>query len=270
MTVVALEGINLSYRGGGLFSRHPPRTVLRDAALRINEGECVALLGRTGSGKSTLGRILLGLERPDAGTASFRGAPLLNGRGRMIPATRRALQAVFQDPYGATSQRHTAFDVVAEPLLQDGLPRAMLRDRVAALMHQVELDPAPMDRLAHRMSGGQLQRLCIARALAPCPALIVLDEAVNSLDAETQAHLMVLLRRLRQDGMAFLFITHDLRLLRGFADRVCVMQDGRPLPVPPPGSGMPEPAALAELRAALLPARPPVRDGARREAHAIA
>ncbi|EFH11293.1 ABC transporter ATP-binding protein [Teichococcus cervicalis] len=250
------RGLRHAYRQGGLLARRRV-PVLEDATLSIAPGECVALLGPTGSGKSTLGRLLLGLEAPDAGEILFEGTPLREARGRIDPVRRRALQAVFQDPFGATSPRLSAFEVVAEPLLAERLSPSVLRERVAALLRQVGLEPGLMDRLAHRFSGGQLQRLCIARALAPAPRLVVLDEAVNSLDLETQARILGLLRGLRrQGGTAFLFITHDLRLLRGFADRCYVMQDRRAIAVEDPFGTATPPPVLAALRAAILPARP--------------
>lgn len=262
MSLLQARGVHHAYRQGGAFGRRPRTAVLEDASIAIGAGECVALLGPTGSGKSTLGRLLLGLERPDAGEVRFDGAPLLDRRGHMAPGTRRAIQAVFQDPHGATSPRLTCLDVVAEPLLAERLPRPALRDRVAALLADVGLAPAVMDRPAHRLSGGQLQRLCIARALAPSPRLVVLDEAVSSLDLETQARIMALLGALRRDeGMAYLFVTHDLRLVRGFADRCYVMQDRRPVEVADPFGPGPVPPVLDALRDAILPARPTLRGG---------
>ncbi|MBI0433462.1 ATP-binding cassette domain-containing protein [Roseomonas sp. KE0001] len=265
MSLLDLRAVSHGYRQGGLFSRRGAKPVLREASLRVAPGECVALLGPTGSGKSTLGRLALGLERPWAGEVLFDGAPLLNRRGRMAPGNRRAVQAVFQDPHGATSPRLTAFEVVAEPLHAEELDRSTLRDRVAALLEDVGLDPAAMDRLAHRLSGGQLQRLCIARALAPAPRLVLLDEAVNSLDLETQARVLELLRSLRRrTGMAYLFVTHDLRLVKGFADRCYVMQDGQSLEVADPFGPGPVPPAMAALRAAILPAWPNPRSSRQR------
>ena len=262
MTLLRLDDIHHAYRQGGIFARRRHHPVLEGATLTIGAGECVALLGPTGSGKSTLGRLVLGLERPDAGRILFDGAPLADARGRMAPDTRRALQAVFQDPQAATSPRFTGYEVVAEPLTVRGEAG---RDRVAALLAEVDLPAALLDRPAHRMSGGQLQRLCIARALATRPRLVVLDEAVNSLDLETQATVLALLQRLReQHGMAFLFITHDLRLLRGFADRSYVMQDRRPVEVADPFGPGPLPPVLQALRDAILPEMPRPRLPARR------
>jgi nickel transport system ATP-binding protein len=254
MTLLELQDVHHGYRQGGLLGRRRDHPVLQGATLSIGAGECVALLGPTGSGKSTLGRLVLGLERPRSGVVRFDGAPLGDRRGRMAPETRRAIQAVFQDPQAATSPRFTGYEVVAEPLTVRGEAG---RDRVAELLAEVDLPAELLDRPAHRMSGGQLQRLCIARALATRPRLVVLDEAVNSLDGETQAKVMALLRRLRaRHGMAFLFVTHDLRLLRGFADRSYVMQDRRPVAVADPFGAGPLPPALQSLRDAILPEMP--------------
>lgn len=270
MSLLEMRGLWKAYRRGGLFKRQPPLPVLRDAGLDIGAGECVALLGPSGSGKSTLGRLLLGLEAPDAGEVLFDGQPLRDARGRIGAPTRRAIQAVFQDPYGATSPRFSAFEVVAEPLRYAGLHGSPLRARVEELAVSVELDPAELGRLAHRLSGGQLQRLCIARALAPRPRLLLLDEAVSSLDLDTQARILRLLAGLRAStGAALLFITHDLRLVRGFAQRCYVMQDGQPVEVTDPFGAGPVPPALARLRAAILPARPQRLPGAVRQAVAV-
>lgn len=257
MSLLELRAVSHGYRQGGLFAPRTAKSVLRDASLQIAPGECVALLGPTGSGKSTLGRLALGLERPWAGDVRFDGAPLHDRRGRIAPVTRRAIQAVFQDPHGATSPRLTCLEVLAEPLRAGSTGKAALRDQATALLRDVGLDPALLDRLAHRLSGGQLQRLCIARALAPAPRLVLLDEAVNSLDLETQALVLGLLRELRRRrGIAYLFVTHDLRLVKGFADRCYVMQDGQPIEVADPFGPGPVPPAMAALRAAILPALP--------------
>lgn len=251
MSLLELAGVSHGYRRGGLFGRGNRIQVLDDAALHIGPGECVALLGPTGSGKSTLGRLILGIERPEAGTVAFDGRPLLDPRGRIAPATRRAIQAVFQDPVGATSPRFTAAEVVAEGLGSTD------RTRIAALLEEVGLEASMLDQPAHRLSGGQLQRLCIARALAPRPRLVLLDEAVSSLDVETQAQILTLLRELRaRMGMAYLFVTHDLRLVRGFADRCYVMQDRRPVEVADILAATEVPPALAALRDAMLPGWP--------------
>jgi nickel transport system ATP-binding protein len=258
MTLLALHAVSHSYRQGGLFDRRPKLKVLNDASLTIAPGECVALVGPSGSGKSTLSRLALGLERPDSGEITFDNTPLIPRNGTIPPATRRAIQAVFQDPYGATSPRLSAFDIIAEPLRYAG--HSDIAAEVASLAASVGLDPQNLARLAHRYSGGQLQRMCIARALALRPRLVILDEAVSNLDLTTQAMVLDLLARLRHHhATAYLFITHDLRLAHGFADRTYVMESGRPIDATSP-DGAP---AMAHLRAALLPAWPPAEPAGR-------
>ena len=225
-TILAADAVGRSY--GGPAARAGKR-VLDGVTLSVAEGETVALLGASGSGKSTLARLLLGLERPDQGVVRFRGQPIdgLDGAGRL--AFRRSVQAVFQDPLGAVNPRHTVGRIVAEPLrhLTD-LDAAGRAERVAELLRMVGLSPDDAGRLPGRMSGGQVQRVCIARALAPEPALILLDEAVSNLDLVLQIQTLDLLAELRERlGTAFLFITHDLRLVRRFCGRVAVLDGGR-------------------------------------------
>lgn len=264
MSLLVLKGISRNYRRGGVFARRPALRVLRGTSLTIGAGECVALVGPSGSGKSTLARIALGLERPDAGQLLFDGRPLTDGRGRMAKATRNAIQAVFQDPFGATSPRLTAFEVIAEPLRYARISPDVVNREVQALAAAVALNAADLGRPCHRYSGGQVQRMCIARALALKPRLVVLDEAVSNLDLTTQAIVLDMLAGLRRRlGTAYLFITHDLRLVQGFADRLYVMDEGRAIEADPLAPEAAEPIpALARLRAALLPALPP---GARLE-----
>jgi nickel transport system ATP-binding protein len=265
MNLLEMRGIWKTYRRGGPFRPQPPLPVLRDAGLRIGAGECVALLGPSGSGKSTLGRLLLGLEAPEAGEVVFEGRPRLAARARLQAPPPRAIPAVFQAHNGATRPRFSAFEVVAEPLRYAGLGGMALRGRVEALVASVDLDPTELGRLAHRFSGGQLQRLCIARALAPRPRLLLLDEAVSNLDLETQAQILQLLAGLRaQTGLACLFITHDLRLVRGFAERCCVMQDAQPVEVADPFGTGPVPPALGAGGGPPPPRPAPARESLRR------
>jgi nickel transport system ATP-binding protein len=259
MRLLAFDRVAKAYAGGGLFGRSVRRTVLADASFAIEAGECVALVGPSGAGKSTLGRLALGLERPDAGIVLYQGAPL-DPRDR---ASRQALQAVFQDPQGAVNPRFTAAEVLAEPLRNFfGLRGPGLVERTRALLAEVELDPAASARPVGQFSGGQLQRLCIARALAAEPRLIVLDEALSSLDSALQTRILGLLKALRQrTGTGYLFITHDIRLTAGFADRVLVLENGRLTDAGAPGPRLATVASpvLQGLLAAMLPLRPSTR-----------
>ncbi|AWK89625.1 nickel import ATP-binding protein NikE [Azospirillum thermophilum] len=260
MTVLlAAEAVEKRYAGQGAFGGGPAKTVLRGVSLSVREGESVALLGASGSGKSTLARLMLGLERPDGGTVRCLGRPIdgLDAAGRR--AFRRSVQAVFQDPLGAVNPRHRIGRIVAEPLRHltdlDAPGRAA---RVADLLRLVGLAPEDAGRLPGSLSGGQVQRVCIARALAPEPRLILLDEAVSNLDLVLQIQIMELLAGLRDRlGTAFLFITHDVRLVRRFCSRVAVLHDGELVEDRPVRSPLvfDHPAARA-LLGAVLPATP--------------
>ena len=256
--LLSADGLGKAYSGTG-WRRGAPRTVLADVALAIAAGECVALLGRSGSGKSTLARLLLGLERPGTGTVRFRGQDLAGLDRAGLRRFRAAVQMVLQDPLSAVNPRHAVGRIVAEPLrhLTD-LPAAERRARVDALLALVGLDPMAIERLPGQLSGGQVQRVGLARALATRPALVVLDEAVSNLDAPLQVEILDRLAGLRrQDGTAFLLVTHDVRLARRLADRVVVLEGGRIVDAAPcrPHLALTHPAARA-LIAAILPAYP--------------
>jgi peptide/nickel transport system ATP-binding protein len=197
--------------------------------LSINAGETLALVGTSGSGKTTLARIVLRLLKPDAGTVHFEGLDLLATSGRALRRVRQHLQMVFQDPLSALNPRATVGRLLADPLRVHGLvPRAQRPAAVATLLGRVGLSPEFMSRYPHELSGGQRQRINIARALATCPKLLVLDEPVSSLDVSVRAQILNLLMDLqREDGMAYLFISHDLAVVRAIADRVAVMAEGR-------------------------------------------
>jgi oligopeptide/dipeptide ABC transporter ATP-binding protein len=200
-----------------------------DVSLRIAPGETLALVGESGSGKSTVARAIVGLVTPRSGRVSFRGAPL----GPLGSAARRPylqkIQLVFQDPDASLDPRFTVGSAIGEPLLIAGGSASMERDeRVALLMKDVGLDPVLRRRYPHELSGGQRQRVCIARALAVRPELIVCDEAVSALDVSVQAQIVNLLMDLRERfGLSYLFITHDLRVVRQIANRVAVMYLGQ-------------------------------------------
>lgn len=258
MSLIAVEGVGKSYHAGSLLGRGAARTVLRDIDLTIAPGECVGLLGRSGCGKSTLARLMLGIESPDAGRVLFRGQDIarLDKSGRR--GFRAAVQLVFQDSIGAVDPRHSIARTVGEPLRHlTALGKDAMAARVAELLALVGLDRRDAGKFPGQMSGGQLQRVCIARALAPGPELIVLDEAVSNLDLVLQLQILDLLAELRrQFGTAFLFITHDLRLTRRLCDRVLVMDEGRIVEEGKVFSALQHPASRL-LAAAMLPARPP-------------
>jgi oligopeptide transport system ATP-binding protein len=197
-------------------------------SLRVAPGEILALVGESGCGKSTVGRLLVRLLEPTAGDVRFRGESIFALRERELRAVRRRFQIVFQDPDSSLDPRLSAGDSVAEGLLIHRLAaRSELRDRVADLLAQVGLLPDHAGRYPHELSGGQKQRVGIARALAVEPEFIVLDEAVSALDVSVQAQIVNLLLELRaRRGLAYLFVSHDLALVSRIADRVAVMYLG--------------------------------------------
>ncbi len=203
------------------------REVLRGVSFALEPGSRVALLGRSGEGKSTLSRVLLGLERPDSGQVLFHGRDLHRSLARGDKAARMAVQVVFQNASASLNPSWTAARSIAEPLRNMGLAPQEITARVKMLLAQVEL-PDMAEARPGRMSGGQLQRICLARALAPGPELLILDEAVSGLDMLVQARMLELLERLRDAyGLACLLVTHDVRLAAAFCERMLVLHQGR-------------------------------------------
>ncbi|WP_165224466.1 ABC transporter ATP-binding protein [Affinirhizobium pseudoryzae] len=203
---------------------------LKGVSFDLMAGQTLAIVGESGSGKSTLARVLLRLDEPDAGSALWQGRDLFRLSPKELYRLRRDLQMVFQDPTQSLNPRMTVFQLISEAWVihPDILPRARWRERVAQLLQQVGLSPDHMRRYPHQFSGGQRQRIAIARALALEPRLIICDEAVSALDVSVQAQVIDLLDRLRQEtGISFIFIAHDLPVVRDFADQVMVMQKGR-------------------------------------------
>lgn len=199
--------------------------------LDLRRGETLGLVGESGCGKSTLARTLMMLERPDSGTVAFDGIDPFSLRGKELLAWRRRVQMVFQDPYGSLNSRMTAGDIISEPWrTHKGLYKTR-RDRsarVRELLHLVGLRPSDENRFPQEFSGGQRQRLGIARALALNPDVIICDEPVSALDLSVQAQVLNLLNDLqKQLGISYVFISHDLSVVRHVADRVAVMYLGR-------------------------------------------
>ncbi|MBB3808882.1 dipeptide ABC transporter ATP-binding protein [Pseudochelatococcus contaminans] len=229
--LLAAEAVSRRF---GLPRAHPLawrqyRRAVDQVSLSVQAGESVALIGESGSGKTTLASLMLGLQTPDAGRIAYRGQDIA-GAGRDVLRRMRAdVQAVFQDPYSSLDPRRKAGWIIAEPLHLAGPIAADERDeRVAEALREVGLSPDDANKYPHAFSGGQRQRIAMARALVTRPRLVVLDEAVSSLDVVAQARILDLLARLRADhGLAYLFITHDLRVAKAIARRVAVMHDGR-------------------------------------------
>ena len=216
-------------RAAGLHKRYGLFHALRGIDLAIMPGETVAVVGESGSGKSTLARAMLRLDDPDEGEIVYRGKDLLTMAPRDLFGLRRDLQMVVQDPTQSLNPRMTVFQLVSEAWVihPDILPKARWKEKVAELLVKVGLKPDMAGRYPHQFSGGQRQRIAIARALAMEPQLIVCDEAVSALDVSIQAQVIALLDGLRREfGLSYLFIAHDLPVVRDFADRVIVMRAG--------------------------------------------
>jgi peptide/nickel transport system ATP-binding protein len=203
---------------------------LKNVSFELMKGETLAVVGESGSGKSTVAKAILRLIEADSGKALWKGRDLFTMPARELYAMRRKIQMVFQDPTQSLNPRMSIYQIISEAWVihPEILPKARWRDRVAELLVQVGLQPEHAARYPHQFSGGQRQRIAIARALALEPEMIIADEAVSALDVSIQAQVIALLDRLKRElGIAFIFIAHDLPVVRDFADHVMVMERGR-------------------------------------------
>lgn len=211
----------------GIVRRYGDVTAVGDVDLTIPTGSTVGLVGESGSGKSTLGRIVCGLEAADAGTVRFAGEDVTRPSRSRMRALSRDRQLVFQDPVASLNPRHTVAQSIAAPLEIQGASRAQREARVAELLELVQLGRRFADRYPASLSGGQCQRVGIARALALDPRLVVLDEAVSALDVSVQAQVLNLLHELQQRlSLTYLFISHDLGVVRYMAQQIVVLRRG--------------------------------------------
>lgn len=214
----------------GLFKRGEPTRAVDGVSLSVRPGHSVALVGQSGCGKSTLARMILALDRPTSGTITFDGMETSALDEDALRPARREMQVVFQDPYGSFDPRQKIGHSVAEPLhlMDKPLTRPERRERIAAAMEEVGMQPSDATKYPHEFSGGQRQRLAIARAIITRPKLVVADEPVSALDVSIRAQILDLFARLNDDlGLAFLFITHDLTVARAITHDVLVMDHGK-------------------------------------------
>ena len=231
--LLRVEGLSKDYTSpGSIFGRKaaPPVRALASVSFTLRKGETLGIVGESGSGKSTLARTLLGLEKASEGSAYYRDVDLVTPSPQGLQQMRRRIQMVFQDPTASLDPRMNVRDIISEPwaIHRDVLPREQWSARIAELLEQVGLARDHADRYPHQFSGGQRQRIAIARALALQPEIIICDEAVSSLDVSVQAQVIELLKELKSRfGLSYLFIAHDLPVVRSFADRVLVMHKGQ-------------------------------------------
>lgn len=250
MTVLSVSTVSQHYSG---------IRVLNNVSMALKNGETVALLGRSGCGKSTLARLLVGLESPAQGHVCWHGEPLAKLNRARQKAFRRDIQMVFQDAISAVNPRKTVRDILREPMRHLlSLNKTEQLARASAMLNAVDLDDSVLDKRPPQLSGGQLQRVCLARALVVEPKLLILDEAVSNLDLVLQAGVIRLLKKLQQQfGTACLFITHDLRLVERFCQRVMVMDGGQIVETQLVGDKLTfTSSAGQELQNAVLPAFP--------------
>jgi ABC-type glutathione transport system ATPase component len=239
-TLLRVRGLCKKYVRGGMWRKRVPVAALSGADFEIQRGETLALVGDSGSGKSTVARCVTRLERPDSGQILIHGKDIAQLHARELLPFRSGIQMVFQDAVTSMNPRFSALEVVEEPLLiyretgQPGRNRQSRRDFVSALMVEVGLSPDWMHRSILHFSGGQRQRLALARALALRPQLLVLDEALSGLDVSTQAQIANLLLDLQAaHSLTYLLISHDLPLVARLADVIGVMSGGRTVEVGP-------------------------------------
>ena len=224
--ILQVEGLRVSFPGKGF--RAPRAQILTGVDFDIRPGETLGLVGESGSGKTTIGRAVLGLVPVEAGTIRFGGARIDGISRRRRRSLGSDLQVIFQDPYTSLNPSLTIGDTLSEPLLGRGMTARDARARVRELLERVQLPADAADRLPREFSGGQRQRVAIARALALRPKLIVCDEPVSALDLTTQERVLELLTEIQdQTGVAYLFISHDLTVIRHMSHRVAVIHRGR-------------------------------------------
>lgn len=229
VAVVEARALTRDYNvAGGILSANRVVRAVKGISFTLEAGKTLAIVGESGSGKSTLARILTLIDRQSSGELRLNGEPIDIGKAPVTKALRRKVQMVFQNPYGSLNPRQKIGDVLMEPLLLNtDLPAQERRDRAMDMLVKVGLEPQHFERYPHMFSGGQRQRIAIARAIIMRPALLVLDEPVSALDLSVQAQILNLLADLQDEfGLTYIFISHDLSVVRYIADEVMVMYLG--------------------------------------------
>jgi len=220
--MLIVDRVEKSYKKGGLFTR-ASQQVLRNISFEYKAGECLGIIGESGSGKSTLGRLLVGIEKPDKGTVLFKGEKVEERRVRG-----RSISAVFQDYTASINPYFTVEEAIMEPLKLQNNKAKMHQKKIDLLLQQVGLNSSYRQKYPHELSGGEAQRVCIARAVATEPECILLDEAISSLDGSVQMQVLELLKNLREIyQMGYLFITHDIQAAAYICNRIIIMRNGQ-------------------------------------------
>lgn len=220
--MLTVEGVEKSYRKSGMFSRERTR-VLEDISFECRAGECLGIIGESGSGKSTLGRLLLGIEKPDRGSVKFEGKSIVERKSR-----RGSVSAVFQNYTSSLHPLYSVEQALLEPMKLTDMKLKEMQNKVDLLLTQVGLDATYRKKYPHELSGGEAQRVCIARAVSTEPKWILLDEAVSSLDGSVQLQVLELLKSLQEIyGMSYIFITHDIQAAAYICDRLILIRNGR-------------------------------------------
>ncbi|OUJ03022.1 ABC transporter ATP-binding protein [Acetobacter cibinongensis] len=221
--LLAVQNVSFSRSGG----RGNTRPILKGLNFDVKPGETVAIVGESGTGKTTLAHILAGLMPPTSGTVRYKGVETQLLARRQNRSLRPDLQMIFQDPYSSLDPRQTVSAIMDEPLWARALDDGQKQKRVAEMLHALALPPESLARRAHEFSGGQRQRIAIARALVGYPSLVIADEAVSALDASAQARVLnVLLEQQQKTGLSLVFISHDMAVVQHMAHRVIVLADG--------------------------------------------
>jgi peptide/nickel transport system ATP-binding protein len=220
-----VDNVVVEYPGKGLFAK--PFRALHGVSIELARGETLGLVGESGSGKTTLGRAILGLAPVTEGTISFQGKEIAHASRKERQGLSRDIQVVFQDPYTSLNPSMEIGQILAEPLEIQGMRGDEAKRRIKELLDQVNLPKDALSRLPREFSGGQRQRVAIARALALSPKLIVCDEPVSALDLTTPARILDLFLQIQIDtGVSYLFVSHDLDVVRHISHRVAVMYKG--------------------------------------------
>jgi ABC-type oligopeptide transport system ATPase subunit len=258
--------VQFAKRGtGSLLRKRESLKAVDGVSLSIGPGETVGLIGESGSGKTTLGYTIAGRYRPQAGSIRFQGNEVAGAKGRALRELRSDVQMIFQDPYTALNPRRTIGDSVAEPLVSYRRlkTKSEVQARVAELLELCGLPASFSDRSPASFSGGQRQRIGIARALALSPKLVIADEPTSALDVSIQAQIINLLRKLQADlGLSYLFISHNLAVVRHIAHRVAIMKNGKIVEIAPTDEIFSDPqhpytkSLLAAVPSMSVPARP--------------